>query len=245
MIKNMFLPPAIFLVLAAIGFGMHRRRPLRRKLIGAAFAGLALCSLPAVADLALWALEHAPAAALDPGAAEAIVVLAAESATGAEYGGATVGAMTLERIRYAAHVQRRVAKPILASGGVVSPGQPPLADLMRDALTADFAARDVMVETTSRTTAENARDSAVLLRQAGIGRIWLVTHAWHMRRASAAFERHGIVVIAAPTRGTQLNWPGLRHLVPNANAMLRSHYAAHEAIGIAWYAVSARLWGVE
>jgi uncharacterized SAM-binding protein YcdF (DUF218 family) len=245
MIKALLLPPLNFLLLAAIGFGMHRRRPLRRALIGASFAGLFLVSLPIVADLALWSLETAPPAAPDPAAAEAIVVLAGDAANAAEYGGATVGALTLERIRYAAQLQRRVGKPILASGGAVTPVQIPLATLMRAALIGDFGVPDAMIETTSRDTAENARNSAVLLREAGIGRIWLVTHAWHMRRAQAAFERHGIVVIPAPTRGTQLDGLAMRQFVPTANAQLRSYYAAHESLGIVWYALVAWLWGVQ
>jgi uncharacterized SAM-binding protein YcdF (DUF218 family) len=53
-------------------------------------------------------------------------------------------------------------------------------------------------ESQSRDTAGNARLLAPLLQRDGVQRIALVTDAWHMPRAAAAFEKAGLIVTPAP-----------------------------------------------
>jgi uncharacterized SAM-binding protein YcdF (DUF218 family) len=77
--------------------------------------------------------------------------------------------------------------------------------------------------------------SARLLKDAGIRRIYLVTHAWHMPRAQLAFEYAGFTVIAA---GTQYAIPHVLTLVdflPSADGLLNASLVFHEVIGIGWY----------
>ena len=66
-------------------------------------------------------------------------------------------------------------------------------------------------------------------------RAFLVTHAWHMRRAVLAFARAGLEVVPAPVRRD----PGPRwvaeELVPRTSAWLRSYYALHEWAGYLQY----------
>jgi uncharacterized SAM-binding protein YcdF (DUF218 family) len=54
------------------------------------------------------------------------------------------------------------------------------------------------LETASRTTYENARNSAALLHREGMHTILLVTSPAHMPRAAASFEKQGLHVIPAP-----------------------------------------------
>jgi len=49
-----------------------------------------------------------------------------------------------------------------------------------------------------RNTHDEALAVAELARKRGWGRVILVTHAWHMRRAAAAFEKAGLNVICVP-----------------------------------------------
>ena len=53
------------------------------------------------------------------------------------------------------------------------------------------------LEDEANNTAENARKSFAILSPAGITRVYLVTHAWHMRRAQTAFENAGFQVVAS------------------------------------------------
>ena len=70
-------------------------------------------------------------------------------------------------------------------------------------------------ERDSRDTRENAIRSVALLKQAGVTRAVLVTHAWHMPRAMRLFNEAAggaIDFVAAPiglapiTRGGAIDW---------------------------------------
>jgi uncharacterized SAM-binding protein YcdF (DUF218 family) len=90
-------------------------------------------------------------------------------------------------------------------------------------------------EDASDTTLENARCSRALLARAGIDRIYLVTHAWHMPRARAAFERAGFSVVPAPTRfATQQNLR-LTDFLPDADGLQLSARFGREVLGSIWY----------
>ncbi len=167
--------------------------------------------------------------------AQAIVVLSAGTNFEApEYGGETVDALGLERIRYAARLARMTGLPVLASGGASRANHPSVAALMAQALEQDFGVAPRWLEERSTDTHQNAEFSAGILRAAGVERIYLVTHAWHMPRAQAAFVRAGLAVTPAPTGYTDA--PSLRlGLVPSTTALRHSYYALHELAGRLWY----------
>ncbi len=167
----------------------------------------------------------------------AIVILSAgRRAYAPEYGDETIDALTLERVRYGALLARRTGLPVLVSGFGVGPKEPPLAQLMATALLQDYGIRARWLETRSSNTAENAIYSSEILRHAGITHIILVTHAWHMPRAVAAFEANGISVIPAPTAFYAPTMGNIgAELVPSFEAFRMSGYAIHEIIGRAWY----------
>ena len=92
------------------------------------------------------------------------------------------------------------------------------------------------IEDGSRDTAGNARESARQLSQAGIDRVVLVTQAYHMRRAAAAFEAAGLRVIPAPhgfMGNVHVDGPG--SFVPSAGAIRTAWLAWHELVGLVWY----------
>lgn len=174
----------------------------------------------------------------------AIVVLSAGLRPYApEFGGlgATVDALSLERVRYGAYLARQTGLPVLLSGGYPPGGaytRFSLAALMADTLSRDYGVSARWLETRSQNTAENAIYSADILKQAGIRRVLLVTHAWHMDRAVRAFRANGMIVIPAPTAfrgGTPLRFP--YSLIPDVSVLSISEYALHESIGIVWYRI--------
>lgn len=237
LISALVLPPLDLLVLGAAGLLLLRKRPrLGQTLIAAALALLYLLSTAIAADGLLGALEtrHAlPAMPRDQ--AGAIVVLGAGTYFDApEYGGDTVNALALERLRYAAHLYRATGKPVLTTGGNPAGGTPE-GLLMKRVLQQDFGVPVRWTEDASENTYQNARFSYRILKRAGITRIYLVTHAWHMPRAVMAFEKAGFSVVPAPTGFTTRRRTTLLDFVPQAKNFLKSYYALHEAVGLLWY----------
>ncbi len=241
LLEALVLPPASALWLWLLGTLLRRRLPRAgRALQVAAVLWLWAASTPIVAGALLGALQRYPALPATGAlpAADAIVVLSAEAdVVGAEYGGAVAGATTMLRLRYAATLQRRTGLPLLASGGAPARGAPPLATTMALAASSEFGVPVRWQEGRSADTRENARFSAAMLREHGVRTILLVTSAWHMPRAIAAFEREGLAVIAAPTGFRTAGDPALQ-LVPHWHALRDTCLALHELGGAAWYALS-------
>ena len=166
---------------------------------------------------------------------QAIVVLGGGVQIDApEYGADAPSMDTLARLRYGAHLHRALGKPVLVTGGAVS-GHRPEAAAMKAVLENEFQTPVRWTEQRSRNTLENARLSYSILSAAGIRRIYLVTHAWHMPRAILAFEHLGFEVIPAPTGYSRRLKLTLLDYLPNASALLDSNLFFHEVIGIGWY----------
>jgi uncharacterized SAM-binding protein YcdF (DUF218 family) len=240
--EALVMPPLALFCAAAIGLVLRRKRKrLGNALVAVSIAVLVLLCVPFVSASLLVSLQSEPA--LTPerldAKAGAIVVLGGDvNPYAPEYGGPTVGALTLERVRYAAELARQTKLPVLTSGGVVQRNAPALADLMKRTLERDFGIDVRWAEAHSADTAGNAEDSAAILREAKISRIYLVTHAWHIPRARAAFERRGLEVVPAPTAFRA--WPAMRlaSFLPSARSLRESQWALHEWIGRVWYAIS-------
>jgi uncharacterized SAM-binding protein YcdF (DUF218 family) len=147
------------------------------------------------------------------------------------------GLLTLDRLRTAAALERRVQLPVLTAGGSTDPELPALAEIMARSLRDDFQVPVAWTENRSLDTWQNAQYSAEILRRHGIGTVYLVTSAWHMRRALIAFARTGITAIPAPTPPDPM--PKLRagSFIPTTNGWRNSYYALHEWIGCALYAI--------
>lgn len=233
------LPPLNCLVAACAGAVLRRRRA-GRVLLFSGLAGLALFSIPLVSSLLLLSLEGGlptrPDPADPPGA---IIILSADLAPVAVPDGVafTVGRLTLERERAGAALARHVGLPILVSGGRIRVGAPTLAALMALSLRDDFGLAPQWLEDQSLDTWQNAARSAAILRAAGIDSAYLVTNAWHERRALIAFRAAGFRVVAAPAMPDAPPRLALPSLVPRVAAWQESYWAVHEWIGCAWYAL--------
>ncbi len=225
------LPPLGFLVLALVVLLFGGRR--RSGLIGVGIAvtlALAL-SLPVVADRLSRPLEGTPISATALGEAQAIVILGGGTYRGVpEYGGDTVSKYSLERLRYGAMLAHESKLPVLVTGGSVYGGRPE-GELMKQVLEKEFAVPVRWVEVQSRDTAENASCSAPLLKSSGVQRIALVTHAWHMPRAAAAFAKYDLKVIPAPMGFTPQGTSLFESLLPSTIAFELSANAIHEWVG--------------
>ncbi|MCE2999673.1 MAG: YdcF family protein [Betaproteobacteria bacterium] len=239
-VAALLIPPGSLLLLLGLGLWLGRRHG-GRLLAAAAAICLFLLSTPWAGETLLRAWEAPPAARAAPdqgSGAQAIVVLGGGiSGNAPEYGHDIPHAMTLVRLRYAAHLHRRSGLPLLVSGGNPAREASAEADVMRRTLEQDFGIPVRWSENRSLNTLGNARLSRELLSGEGIDRILLVTHAWHLPRARLAFERAGFTVIPAPTGHTPRRSLRLTDVLPDAGALLDSALVCHEAIGMVWYRV--------
>ena len=242
-VKTLLLPPCgpIALVLIGLALRGHRRR------LGTGLAvlgGLALlaATLPAVAGPLLVSLETAPALppGWTPGGEGAVVVLSGDQRPYApDAGGATVGPLTLERLVLGARLAKRTGLPLLVTGGVLTSDAPAVARSMAELSARDLGVTPRWVEAEARDTRENAARCAAVLDAAGVTSVVLVTHAWHMPRARAAFERAGLSVTPAPCGFRARPELEPRSFVPSAKSLRETYWALHEWLGRAWYALRA------
>ncbi len=237
LVAALLLPPASPLMISAAGLLLA----LRHRRTGLALAGGGLLLLYALCTPALsgW-LERSTYmtdATGTPSTAQAIVILGAGTTDNlVDYGGQTVNAYALERLRAGARLARTTRLPVLLSGGVVWDGRPE-AEMMKEVMD-EFGVPVRWVESRSRDTADNARESAALLRAAGLSRVALVTHAFHMRRSMEEFRRAGLVPVAEPTL---IKRPGdleAADFIPGTRALQQSGAALHEWLG--WAALQWR-----
>ena len=128
-----------------------------------------------------------------------------------------------------------VRGPVLVAGG--NPEGSPAAEAahMARVLEHDFRVPVQWREERSNTTAENARHARDILKAAGVHRIYLVTHAWHMPRARLAFERAGFEVVPAATGYTTGYRVTVLDFLPDAHALRDSGLFFRELIGLIWY----------
>ena len=129
--------------------------------------------------------------------------------------------------------------PVLASGGRSYAAPAAEAELMKSVLENEFSTPVRWIEVESTNTLENARASARILREAGIGKVFLVTHSFHMRRAVQAFAPTGIEVIPAPTGLAGSRPLSPLDFLPSPPGFQTSYFVAHELVGRVWYALRA------
>jgi uncharacterized SAM-binding protein YcdF (DUF218 family) len=166
---------------------------------------------------------------------QAIVILSAEADPVRDPPGIEVGALTLQRLRAGALLWRRVHLPVLVSGGRLRPGQEPIAVAMADTLRQTFGVPVRWVEPRSLNTWQNAGDSAAILEPLGITSVYLVTHAWHERRAVLAFRQFGLIPTAAPVQFDAVPFD----MLPDVVGWSQTYLALHEWIGLALYSLVA------
>lgn len=236
LLSVILLPPLLPLLLIAAGLLLTKRHPrLGRAMSWSGLVFAVLLSVPLAVNLLTVPLESVPVVrSEDLARGQAIVILGAGQRRHApEYDGPTPNRLALERLRYGARLARTSGLPVLVSGGAVD-GDVVEAKLMADALREDFAVKVRWLEDRSLDTADNARFSSLLLKPMNIGRIVLVTHAAHMRRARAEFEAQGFQVIPAPLGflSDTADEPLTRGFLPGATAAYASWYAMHEWLGL-------------
>ena len=231
-VKALVLPPTGLLLLSIAGLALAKRLPrLGHALAWTGVLALLVLSLPVVSGLLLETLDREPPFTVERASgAQAIVILGGGTRRNApDYGGDTLGRLTLERVRYGANVARLTGLPVMVTGGSVLGGEPE-ARLMREALQREFAIPVRWVEDRSRTTHENAMRSAEILRAENVHKIVIVAHSFDMPRVLAEFKAAGVDCVPAPT-GMRTRRPATAmDFLPTIDGLLGSYYALYELL---------------
>jgi uncharacterized SAM-binding protein YcdF (DUF218 family) len=235
--------PAALLLLFLLQLA-HKRGWRRRMGLTVVFVLALSCWRPA-AYLGLWSLEAWYPVTLRPAEdAEAIVVLSASiNRVFPPTPDWICGPDAYIRVQRAAWLYKNWKPlPVYVSGGRASSGLPTAATVLQEALVAEGVPREAIhKEEESTSTFENAVFTARLLRQQGIRRIALVTHASHMLRSEKAFRKQGIEVVPAPCGFRTARFiAGWRELVPSVSDYRDTEDVLHEWGGLVWYAVSGK-----
>ena len=240
-LEALFFPPGNVLLLGIVA--LFLRGGTRRLAVAATFVLLYVQCAPAIVDALTAPLERYPALSLEHlPTADAIVVLGAGRYRAApEYGHDSASTPSLERLQYAADLERATGLPVVISGGSVLGLGDAEATIMADVLRGSFGIEaEIFTETRSRNTAENALYTKELLDAHGWRRVLLVTHATHMPRSVAMFQKAGVSVMPAPLRFDTRpdDQPTvITDWLPSAGSMSQFHEACHEYIGALWYRV--------
>lgn len=247
----LILPPGVFIVLLV---GLRQLRP--RRALGIALVLLACTGLwlgsttgwawvtqsfvlkvpPALGPLDLDELKTQAKAQAKGEPSVAIVVLGGGVVPRSpDYRLSDLSFMGLQRLRYGLWLARQTGLPVAYSGGLPH-GMP--ASVTPEARVAERIAREEYgitlrwVEDSSRDTRENAGRTAALLRQAGVRKIVLVTHAWHMPRAQRAFAEalggSGLHIQPAPMGLLLPDTSPLARWTPSLDGLIENRHAWRE-----------------
>lgn len=130
-------------------------------------------------------------------------------------------------------------RKLILSGGAVFGAVPESRTMSRLALIMGVNPQDIIQESASRDTEDQAGLLKPLVGQDGF---FLVTSAYHLPRAMAMFQKQGLTPMAAPAghwvREAPYRSPG--GLFPDSVGLHHAEIALHEYLGLAW----ARLRGV-
>jgi len=233
-IEFLLLPPGITFILLLIALMIFRRAPMMGFFVGlSSILLLMVLSMPLTARILLSNLQQYEALQLtdiDKGKQDGAIVILG----GGRYSMAPeysyrdeVSALTMERLRYGAHIADKLKLPILLSGGRRNSNATSEAVIMNQVMVSIFNINPQYLEINGANTHQQAIEVKRLLSEKNIDKIYLVTHAWHMKRAVAEFTQQGFDVKAAPT-GFAATSNAMNEYMPSAQAMASSSRALHE-----------------
>lgn len=225
-----------------LGWRRVRQAGLVLALVGVFAVG---CGLVPKVLLRPWQSPYAQRPELDWAPSNAIVLLTA-GATYPPGGPLEPGHTAYSRIAETVSLYRDCREAgerctVLVSGGdALSTGEPLALTYRRTLERLGIPAADMVLESRSHTTWQNAQFAREPLARIGAQRIWLVTSAHHLRRAVFAFQRFGLEV--TPVRADYLR--GVWSPLPSAYNLSVTDAVLHEYVGLAlyhWYAWRGRV----
>ncbi|MGB3585031.1 MAG: ElyC/SanA/YdcF family protein [Tunicatimonas sp.] len=149
------------------------------------------------------------------------------------------------RILHAIQLYRegKIEKILLSggSGKLLGDSIPEAMALQRILRNAQVPGSDILVESTSRNTRENALNSQQVLAQNNVNaKVLLITSAYHMRRAKACFDQVGVSVDTFPVgmRSQPLQFTPDWLIIPESGSIGNFEVIIREIVGTVAYWVA-------
>ena len=224
------LPPGIFIVLFFLiaGYCLRvRHDPKTAAMIAALTFIFYLFSISFIAEKMIGSLEsvYKPPEDINNVDADVIIMLGGGALPDMPDidGEGTLCSSPANRLLTAVRLQRLLHVPILLSGGQVysdTGAEAKIASRVLKSLGVED--KDIIMETRSINTTQNAKFSAEILQERNLHKPILVTSAFHMRRSVLNFEQQGIKVIPYPTDYMVTHSPVFHYtkLRPQSEALL-------------------------
>jgi uncharacterized SAM-binding protein YcdF (DUF218 family) len=250
---HVLVPPNLFITLAAVlallmFFRGRRRGRAGTMLMLLCFIAFYLSVFPPGSRALMTYVEKDAGVALDEAKAlelmtgnnkpQALVILGGGAVADAREkpDESNLSPMALERAVAGARIARWTRLPVLTTGGKLRESTQSEADIMARVLRKDLLVAVRWTESGSFDTADNASMTAQILNKENIKHILLVTHAFHMPRATAAFEAQGFTVTKAPIGFmASQGQPIWTYWIPHSLSRQRASWAYHELAGALWY----------
>ncbi len=242
-LTSLLLPPGGPLLLVFAGLGLGRVRHLRTA--GRAMVALGLMALWVLStqSAAVWLSRHAlpqvSAASVEQlrqQQVQAVVVLGGGIRGQAEeYGAPQLNPASMERLRYGALLAHELQVPLAYAGGVgwsQTGNTSSEADIAQRVAGQAFGVSIAFSDALSRDTRENGQQMLALLQQRQIGRVALVTHAWHMPRSLRAFSAPDMEVVPAPMGFIGPYERPLLDALPSGHGLATSRLVLREWLGL-------------
>jgi len=240
----MILLGVIVLLALALAGGLGHRRKIALLFAAAGLGLLALAGSSLVAGALVDSLQGPFGNDVPPDwtSRNAIVLLGQgteRAAGGVEVGGFSQGRLlkALELYQSCRAESGRVCKLFVCGGDPQAHGEPEAAVYGRRLTALGVTLDDLVLETTSLNTWENARNVRKPVDQLRPDSIWLVTSGTHLARALLYFRHFGLD--ARPIRADYLAPRG--GIWPNEFNLLLTSVAFHEYLGIARYHIYQKL----
>lgn len=224
-------------------------------ILSAALHLILLCT--PLGEILIGSLEQPYAPLLEPDRHPSIHWIVVLSGNGVDYPGTPVTSNlseeTLCRLVEGVRVYKLVPKArIVVSGGILRKGERAIAEQMADfILSMGIPRQDILTEVESKDTYENLRNTQKLVQHDAF---YLVTSAYHLRRALGVSKRLGMQAIPCPAHIQTLQYhpSGLSWLewirdmatsvsMPSPARLTQVHRALHEYVGYVWYQYQGRI----
>jgi uncharacterized SAM-binding protein YcdF (DUF218 family) len=220
-----------------------RKQKLGKTLIAMAALFLVSFSFPPLAGILTGSLESR----YKPVSAESIpdpnirwIVVLGGGHDSSRQAGSQLSASSLARVVEGIRIYRSKSgrKLILSGGGIFDP-IPNAVAAARVAKSLGVKDEDILLETKSRNTEEEAMFLAPMI---GKEKFFLVTSAIHMPRSISLFRKQMLNPVPAPTDYAfrVQNSPFLLRILPNATSLQQSERAMREYMGITWSRLRGR-----
>ncbi|WP_018478538.1 YdcF family protein [Pontibacter roseus] len=242
-LQYLLMPILWIVVLLLLAIFLKSAR-VRRVYLVSATVLLLLFSNPFLANLTMRAWEYSPVPVTEVSDYDVAIILTGVTSWNSLAPDRIHTHKGADRFLHPLQLYRlgKVEKFLITGGtGTIAMDRRPEAEMLKEILLqAGVPEDDIITETRSMNTRENAIYTAELLQKyPQFERRLLVTSAFHMRRAKACFDKAGVDTHTFPADfyGSEVRYTPDELFIPNADAFRLWHRIIHEIFGYVVYKV--------